>query len=219
MFAGHIGAALALGRADRRVNLGLVVFAALLLDIALWLFVLLGWESVAIPAGFATEHQLEFAFPYTHGLLAATTWSAVAGAAALLGHRRLRTSKWRAAAVLALAVFSHWLLDAMVHVADLPLIGEQSSKLGLGLWKNLPAALAVESLITVAGLGLFLSGAGLSRGRTLGLSALTLGILALTVTGMTSAAPPPPVAVLAASSLATNILACMLAGWIGKRAE
>ena len=35
MFAGHAGAAMAIGRAERRVNVGLFVTAALLLDIVL----------------------------------------------------------------------------------------------------------------------------------------------------------------------------------------
>ena len=70
MFAGHIGAALAIGRAERGLNVGLFIAAALLLDFLLWTFVLMGWESVAIPADFAATHQAEFVFPYSHGLLA-----------------------------------------------------------------------------------------------------------------------------------------------------
>ena len=78
MFAGHIGTALAIGRAERAVNVGVFIAAALLLDFLLWLFVLLGWESVAIPANFANAHQPEFVFPYSHGLLASLIWSALA---------------------------------------------------------------------------------------------------------------------------------------------
>ncbi|NML46394.1 hypothetical protein HHL11_21780 [Ramlibacter sp. G-1-2-2] len=63
MFAGHVGAALALGRMERRVNVAWFVLAALLLDVLLWLFVLLGWEAVTIPADFAQRHQPEFHFP------------------------------------------------------------------------------------------------------------------------------------------------------------
>jgi len=48
MFVGHVGAALAIGRAERRVNVGVFVFATLLLDVVLWLLVLLGWESITI---------------------------------------------------------------------------------------------------------------------------------------------------------------------------
>ncbi len=66
MFAGHLGTALAFGRAERGVNVGVFVVAALLLDFLLWLFVLLGWESVTIPADFASKHQAEFVFPYSH---------------------------------------------------------------------------------------------------------------------------------------------------------
>jgi hypothetical protein len=63
MFAGHVGAALALGQAERRVSVGALVAAALLLDIVLWLSVLFGWESVIIPANFGSTHQPEFVFP------------------------------------------------------------------------------------------------------------------------------------------------------------
>jgi hypothetical protein len=36
---------------------------------------------------------------------------------------------------LALAVFSHFVLDLIVHVPDLPVFGQGSIKLGLGLWR------------------------------------------------------------------------------------
>ena len=88
MFAGHVGAALALGRAERRLNVGVLITAALLLDVALWLFVLMGWESVSIPADFVRTHQPEFVFPYSHGLSAGVLWSALAGATMLAAMRR-----------------------------------------------------------------------------------------------------------------------------------
>ena len=68
MFAGHVGAGLAIAGAERRLNVGVFIAAALLLDLVLWVFVLLGWESVAIPADFAHTHQAAFVFPYSHGL-------------------------------------------------------------------------------------------------------------------------------------------------------
>jgi hypothetical protein len=102
MFAGDIGAALAIGRAERRVNVGVFVAAALLLDVLLWLFVLLGWESVVIPADFANRHQPEFVFPYSHGLLSALGWSLLAAAATFVWHpltgSRLRASARRVGA-------------------------------------------------------------------------------------------------------------------------
>jgi hypothetical protein len=207
---------MAIGRAERRVNLGVLVFAAVFLDLVLWLFVLLGWESVTIPADFDTTHQPEFVFPYSHGLLAGVVWSALAGVATFFWYPRLNAAKLRAAALVAAAVFSHWLLDALVHAPELPLAGASSAKVGVGLWQAMPVALAVEAFIALAGLCLFVSGAGLSRAKRFWLSVLALLILAFTVAGMTVAPPPPSAVAMAASSLATIIVVCALAFWLGR---
>ncbi len=216
MFAGHVGAALAIGRAERRVNVGAFILAAVLLDVVLWVLVLLGCESVTIPADFADTHQAKFVFPYSHGLLAGIGWSALAGVATFLWYPRLQ-AKARAAALVAAAVFSHWLLDALVHAPELPIAGAGSAKVGLGLWNTMPVAIALEGFIAVAGLYLFVSGASLSRARKIGLSVLCLLVLALTVAGMTVARPPPSATAMAASSLATIAVICILAGWLGRR--
>ena len=216
MLAGHVGAALAIGRAERRVNVGAFVFAALLLDVVLWLSVLLGWESIAIPPDFASTHQLEFVFPYSHGLLASIAWSALAAAAIFIWYPGLMEGKLRAAVLVGAAVFSHWLLDALVHVPELPLGGASSMKVGLGLWKSMPVALAAEVFILVVGLCLFVPGASLSRAKKYWLTVLSLLILAFTVAGMTVAPPPPSVIAMAASSLVTIIVVCALACWLGR---
>lgn len=216
MFAGHVGAAMAIGRAERRVNLGALVFAAVFLDFVLWLFVLLGWESVTIGTNFNTTHQPEFVFPYSHGLLASIGWSTLAGIATFLWYPRLNQAKVRAAALVAAAVFSHWLLDALVHAPELPVAGANSAKVGLGLWHAMPVALAVEALIALAGLSLFLSGASQSRAKKFWLAALSILILVFTVVGMTVAPPPPSVVAMAASSLVTIIVVCALAFWLAR---
>lgn len=216
MFAGHVGAALAIGRAERRINVGAFIFAAVLLDFVLWLFVLLGWESVTIPANFASTHQPEFIFPYSHGLLASIAWTALAGAAAFFWYPRLEEAKFRAAALIAAAVFSHWLLDALVHAPELPIMGTSSVKVGLGLWQTMPAALVTEAFIAAAGLYLFVSGASLSRAKKLWLTVLCFVVLAFTVVGMTVAPPPPSVITMAVTSLLTIAVVCALAGWLGR---
>lgn len=216
MFAGHIGAALAIGRAERRVNVGAFVAAGLLLDFVLWLFVLLGWESVVIPADFAATHQPEFVFPYSHGLLAALLWSLAAAVVALAACVELKPGRLVAAGLFAAAVFSHWVLDALVHVPELPLRGANSTKVGLGLWQNMPVALAVEAGIVVAGLTLFLSGSALPRTRKLGLATLCLLVLGFTVLGMTVAPAPPSAPAIAASSLASIVVVCALVSWFGR---
>ena len=216
MFAGHVGAGLMLGRGARGVNPGVFIIAALLPDLLLWIFVLTGWESVSIPADFPHTHQATFVFPVTHGLLAVAGWSVVVGALAYWLLRRRLVAALRAALLIAAAVMSHWLLDALVHVAELPLAGPGSARVGLGLWRHMPAALGVEAAIVVAGLCLFIPGSGLPRGRAIVLTALCLLLLGLTIAGMTIAPPPPSALAMAASSLLTLVVVCALCLWLGR---
>ncbi len=207
---------MAIGRVERRVNVGVFITSALLLDFVLWLFILLGWESVSIPANFATTHQPEFVFPYSHGLLAAVVWSAIAGVFALRLHSRIEEARWRAAALVTAAVFSHWLLDALVHRPEMPLAGGTSAMVGLSLWNNLPVALVTEAAIVALGMYLFFPGSGLSRGKSIALAVLSLVILVFTVIGMTVAPPPPSASAMAGSSLATLVVVCTLVAWLGR---
>lgn len=216
MFAGHVGAGLMLGRAARGVNPGAFIVAALLPDLLLWFFVLVGWESVSIPADFAHTHQAAFVFPLSHGLLAVAGWSVAASALAYGWLRRRAMPGLRAATLVAAAVMSHWLLDALVHVAELPLAGPGSARVGLGLWRHMPAALGVEAAIVVAGLRLCIPGSGLPRGRAIALTALCLLLLGFTIAGMTVAPPPPSALAMAASSLLTLVVVCGLGLWLGR---
>ena len=215
MFAGHVGAAMLIGRAERRVNVGAFIFAALLLDVVLWLFILLGWESADIPANFASTHQPGFVFPYSHSLVASFGWSALAGGAAFVWGQNLGAAKLRFAVLAAAAVFSHWLLDALVHAPELPLAGADSPKVGLWLWQTMPVALTVESVLVVAGICLFIPGTSLSRAKKVSLTVFSLLILAFTVIGMTLAPAPPSAVAMATSSLATVVVVCALGCWLG----
>jgi hypothetical protein len=62
----------------------------------------------------------------------------------------------RGALVLALAVVSHWLLDAVVHRPDLPLVPGGTHLVGLGLWSSLAATLLVEVTVFAGGVWLYL---------------------------------------------------------------
>jgi hypothetical protein len=216
MFAGHLGVGLAMGRAERRVNVGLFVAAALLLDLVLWLLVLLGRESVAIPANFAGTHQAEFVFPYSHSLAASAVWSTLAAAGAWAICARLGAARVRVALIVAAATFSHWLLDVLVHRPELPLAGATSPAMGLGLWNNMPTALVVEGAIVMLGLYLFLPRSGLPRTRSVAIAVLSLIILVFTVVGSTLAPPPPSAIAMAASSLVILVVVCALVAWLGR---
>ena len=61
------------------------------------------------------------------------TWSVTAAAIAYLVYRERRT-----ASIIGLAVFSHWVLDFIVHPPDLPLLFSGSRLVGLGLWMSGP---------------------------------------------------------------------------------
>jgi hypothetical protein len=215
MFAGHIGAALALSRAERRLNVGILVTAAVLLDLVLWVLVIVGWESVTIPADFGSTHQARFVFPYSHGLVASLIWSALAGTGAWAACAPLGPARARAAMLVAAAVFSHWLLDALVHRPEMPLIGAASPAVGAGLWDDMAVALLMETAIVLGGMLLFMPGSGLSRGKSLALAALSLATLGFTVLGMAFAPPPPSALAMAGSSLVTLIVVCALFAWLG----
>jgi hypothetical protein len=217
MFAGHVGAGLLLGRGARDVNVGAFVIAALLLDLLLWCFVLAGFESATLLADFRSTHQASFVFPWSHGLLAACAWSLLAAVTAAALLRPGATARFRVAALIAAAVFSHWLLDALVHVPELPLVGPESAKFGLGLWRHMPAALIIESILMAAGLWFYLLGSDWTRARARALGSLCVVLLIFTIAGMTVAPPPPSVTAMAASSLLTLVAVCGFVLWLGRR--
>ena len=73
--------------------------------------------------------------------------------------------------MVALAVFSHWILDFIVHRPDLSLY-DDSFKVGLGLWDYKYVAFAVEMSILFIGIMLYLRrNADISRGRRYGVMA------------------------------------------------
>jgi len=213
MFVGHIAAGLALKRIEPRVNLGLLVFAAEFADILFFALVLAGVERIlpAIRSGDARYYS--FDFPYSHGLAAGIAWAVLAGAAAWAITPGARRS-FIPAAVLALAMLSHLVLDATVHVPDIPLASEDSTKIGLGLWRNMPVALSFELALTGLAAGVFIRGGRLSRSK-LWLLLATLGVTGgLTVAGPYLTGEPPGPAAMAGPSLATLIVVVGLAALI-----
>jgi len=115
-------------------------------------------------------------------LLAAIGWSVVAF---LVYRVAVRSAPPGVAAVVALAVFSHWVLDFLVHRPDLPLY-DNTAKVGLGLW-NLPAvAFALEALLLFGAMWLYLREGTARRTAMLVFGVVMLGIQAYVFFG-----PPP----------------------------
>lgn len=184
MFIGHYGVSFAARRVDASIPLWILFLAVQLLDVAWAPFVLLGIEKVRIVPGFTASNPLDLYYmPYTHSLPAALLWAL--GAA--LAYRFLvdRRGGMRAAVVIGLAVFSHWILDVIVHRPDLPLYGDRA-KIGLGLW-NLPViAFALEAALLFGGMWLYFDAAPkLRKGMVL------FGIVMLAVQALVFFGPPP----------------------------
>jgi membrane-bound metal-dependent hydrolase YbcI (DUF457 family) len=200
MLVGHIGAGLAAKAVAPRIGLGTLIAAALLLDIVLWLFVVLHLEGAAVPGDYAETHRLAFSFPWSHSLLGALFWSA---AAAFVWTWSGGAGKYFAfaPAVVAATVFSHWILDFLVHPAEMPLWGPGAPSVGLGLEQ--PVALIVELVIAAAGLALFLWRCKASLRRRIAVIGLALATAFLTVFGAVNTTPPGDILTVAGVSLLT----------------
>ena len=142
MFVGHYGVSFAAKKVAPSISLATLFIAVQLLDVGWSVLVLLGVEKVRIVPGFTATNPLDLYYmPFTHSLLAALVWSA----GAFVLYRAL---------VVAAAVFSHWVLDLLVHRADLPLY-DDSAKVGLGLWDFPAVALGLEATFLFGGLWLY----------------------------------------------------------------
>lgn len=153
MFVGHYAASLALKSFEKRASLGVLFLAVQFVDILFFPFVLVGIERMNIVENFtqSTHFELEY-MPFTHSLLAAMLWSIAAFAL----FRWVFVKKQSVAVVVALAVFSHWLLDLPVHTPDLPLWSDTSPKLGFGLWNNAIATYLFEAGLLLLALWMYL---------------------------------------------------------------
>ncbi len=191
MGVGHAAVAMGAARAAPRLNVGWLVFAAFLSDFLLGVFSLMGLEHASVPPDFAARHYLLFTFPYSHGLLPLLLWAAIAG---FLISRPQGLDRTRVLIVIAAVVLSHFVLDALVHVAGLPLAGENSPKIGLGLWNHLPLELSLETLMAVVGVAIYLKVAGTSASAVsrYGMPVFMALVTALTWTQLFAAAPPKP---------------------------
>ena len=189
MIAGHYGLAAGVKAWEPRLPLWALMLSTFLLDVVFIFLNIAGIEYIT-PANPAQANgygnALIHAY-YTHSLLGALLIAAIAGA--LAGRRWGR----RGGITIAAVVFSHWILDLLVHRPDLPILPGNAGNLpllGFGLWQ-LPLVSALAELALVLG-GAFLyyrSATGLpsaqgangksQRRRALTASAVTAALLLL----------------------------------------
>lgn len=187
MFLGHFGIGLGAKAKAPFISLGTLFLAAQFVDLLWPTLLLLGWEQVAIQPGVTTVNPLKFIYyPITHSLLMGVGWGVLLGGI----YFALQRNKMGAFVIGALVV-SHWVLDLIVHIPDLPLYPGNSPMMGLGLWNSIIGTLLVEGLVFLLGLYFYLRTTqakdNIGRFGFWGLIAFLLLIYAGNVLG-----PPPP---------------------------
>jgi hypothetical protein len=153
MGAGHYGLAAGVKAWAPRLPLWALLLATYLLDVIFIFLFAAGVEGLEQidPAHPAYGGALIHAY-YTHSLVGALLIAAVGG--------WLASRRWgqRGGMIIAMVVFSHWILDLIVHRPDLPILPGNLGDLpliGLGLWE-FPAGSAIAELaLVVAGAFLY----------------------------------------------------------------
>lgn len=209
MFIGHFAVGFAAKRAAPRVSLA-VLFAAVQLADLIWpLFVAIGLEEVRIAPGNTAFTPLDFvSYPYSHSLLALLVWAVIFAAVYRLATRR----NGNTTILLIGLVLSHWLLDALTHRPDMPVL-PQGPKVGLGLWNSVPGTIAVECAMFAAGVWIY---ATVTRARDAVGRWAFVGLVALLVVayaGNILGGPPPSVAAIWITGLAGGALLFWLSWW------
>lgn len=219
MFLGHFGAAFALKRLEPKLSLGTLFLAVQLPDLLWGAFLLLGWERVRIDPGYTAVTPLQFLhYPISHSLLGMAAWALATAAVYYSWPTRDTSRHWQAAALVGLAVLSHFVLDLLVHVPDLPLSGGSPTRLGLGLWNRPVATLVLELASLAAGVAVYVAFRSnrhpVRPGRLASLVTLLVGIYLLSFFGP----PPPSVTAIAVVDIVGLLLLVALAAWVDRRA-
>lgn len=149
VIAGHFGLAAFVKSRERRTPLWALMLAAVWLDIVFVPLFLAGVETIRRLPGARGSYGTGIIYAdYTHSLVGSAFLSALLGAAA--------AARWgrRTGIVVALVALSHWVLDLVVHRADMPLLPANAGslpRLGFGLWRSPTASASVEFALLVVG--------------------------------------------------------------------
>jgi hypothetical protein len=143
--AGHFGLAAGVKAREQQAPLWALMLATAWLDVLFGPLFAMGIETLEVLPGGGYGNVVIHA-DYTHSVVGAAIIAAVFGLVTAVPWGR------RIGIVLGAVVFSHWLLDLVVHRADMAILpGDIGGlpRLGLGLWK-VPAAAALLELAIIA---------------------------------------------------------------------
>jgi len=183
MFVGHYAASFALKSIEKRASLGLLFIAVQFVDILFFSLTLGGIEKFNIVENHteSTHFQLIF-MPYTHSLLSTFIWGGVTFIMVYyLRYKHMPNAK-NISIVVAVAVISHWFFDLIMHTPDLPLISDDSMKMGLSLWNNAYLSYLLEAVLLLAGLYLYMkSTSGKTVFSKIGAPLFVISLLAVNI--------------------------------------
>ena len=146
MFIGHYAIAFLLILLFPQVPIWVPLVGVAFPDFLWGFLVLLKKEEVIIDSGSPLQKSIQFKrYPYSHSLVLTNAISFAVGAilAVSLGVPLVLP-------VFVFASASHWALDTLVHLHDLPVLGfDGDRKVGLGLWRRGSIAFVLELALFV----------------------------------------------------------------------
>ena len=153
----HLGIGLVAKPIVPKAPLWILLVTSEALDLLCFGFVTIGMEKLAV-----TKMDLSQGLkviipgwiPWSHGLFTSIAWSLLFGVIAFLVYK-----DWKTGGMIGLVVFSHWILDFIVHPPDLPILFRGSPELGLGLWTSGPGlvvSLFLDLALLIGGIAIYL---------------------------------------------------------------
>lgn len=153
MIAGHFGLAVGMKKVAPRVPLWALLLGTFWLDIVFLGLATAGLETITpLDTTHPAYGEIIVHADYSHSLVGAAL------IATLIGW--LAAWRWgkRGGAVVGAVVFSHWLLDLLVHRPDLPLLPGNLGHLpllGFGLWQSPLVSALLEFVLVFGGAYLY----------------------------------------------------------------
>jgi len=214
VFVGHFALGFAAKKATPRTSLATLFVAAQLADILWPMLLALGLEQVLIVPGSTNATPLEFvSYPFSHSLLMLVIWGALFG-----GLYFARRENSRGALIIAALVVSHWVLDWITHLPDMPL-WPGGPKYGLGMWKSLPLTMVVELAMFAVGVAIYArSTKPKDKQGAWGLWILVI-LLLVAYVGSSFAGAPPSVKALWITAMLGTVVTLVLAWWVDRHRE
>jgi membrane-bound metal-dependent hydrolase YbcI (DUF457 family) len=187
MFIGHFGVGFGAKKIIAKPSLGTIFLASQFIDLLWPLFLLLGIEQVKIDPGNTVVTPLNFInYPFSHSLIGVLIWAILFGGVYYIIKKDLKVAIW-----LGVLVCSHWILDLITHRPDLPLLFNNETMVGMGLWNSLIATIIVEGSIFAAGIYFYMKvTSSNNRTGTIALWSL-IGFLAIIYISNLFGPPPP----------------------------